>query len=106
MDESGGDDSESGEKRRESRFDERVGDDDRVTLTRRPEVSDKLVREVYPHARTEQEAIRMAMNDAVRWNDEGIRPDQLVSALVRMLDGEPTAIEAQGVEFVVSIERA
>lgn len=88
----------------EGSLDRRVSDSDRVTLTRDRWLSNRLVSEVYPHARSEQEAIRWAMADAVRWHDRGVRPDQLVATLRELVDGG--SVEIAGSEFIVTVEKS
>jgi len=86
-------------------IDDRVADGDSVTLTRSREVSHVLVTEIYPSARSEQDAIRRLMSDCVEWHDKGITPDEMVRSLLAVLDtseGDQVGIGER--EFRVRVE--
>ena len=65
--------------------DDIVSDEEDISLRRDPELGRALVAE-YEHVDSEQDAIRRAMRERVRWGQHGILPEQLLAALKQFVE--------------------
>ena len=75
-----------------------VTDSQQISLRRDPDLSRALVAQ-YEYVESEQDAIRRAMRERVRWGQKGLTPEGLLERVVRLegtIDGGGDGDEGGG----------
>ncbi|NUC74962.1 hypothetical protein HTZ84_22110 [Haloterrigena sp. SYSU A558-1] len=77
-----------------------VSDGEDISLRRDPALGRALVAE-YEYVDSEQDAIRRAMRERVRWGQQGILPEQLLQAFKRFVESSTGEFGDAGGEALV-----